>query len=63
MCSGFDDASVVNDDDLVGIHDGGESVCDNDGGASFLERPEGTQDFLFSAGVEGGGCLIEEDNL
>src|SRR5947208_14183076 len=58
----FDDATVIEDQNLIGMHNGGEPVCDDDGGATkhyvfqrLLTQP-------LSRRVHAGGCLVQNYN-
>ena len=58
MCPAFDHMSVLEDEDLVAVADGGEAVCnDNTGDAAFAD---GSHDFILGLGVERGGCLVQD---
>ena len=56
----LDDASVVEDDDLVGIADGGEAVGNDESGAPLHDAVHAALDELLGTGVDGGGCLVED---
>ena len=43
------DGTVVEDDDLVGVGDGGEAVCDVDGGASGSDAGKGVLDLALAS--------------
>ena len=51
--SGFHDLSFVEDADEVGIPDGGEAVCDDDGSAVFQQFFQGILDQSFRFGIQG----------
>jgi hypothetical protein len=58
----FDDATVFDDEDLVGLADGGEAVGDDEGGASLHEEVEAGLDEGFGFGVEGAGGFVEDED-
>ena len=41
MCPPFHDPSLIQDQDLVRVLDGGEPVCDHDGGAVLHQVDDG----------------------
>ena len=49
----LDDAALVQDDDVVGLAQGGDAVGDEDGGAVFHDLAEVAQNRLFGLGVHG----------
>lgn len=59
----LEDGAVFEDEDAVGHADGGEAVGDEDGHAVAGEFGETEEDVVFGAGVEGGGGLVEDDEL
>ena len=59
----FDDASVVEDDDLVGVHDRGEPVGDHDRRAAGEGLGQGLLDERLGFGVEVAGGLGEDDDV
>lgn len=56
----FDDLAVVEDHDDVGVLDGRESVGDDEDGASFHEGVHAALNEGFGAGIDGGGCFIQD---
>ena len=58
----FFDATIFEDDDLIGLKNRGEAMGDGDDRAAFGEEIEGALDFLFGLGIEGTGGFIEEEN-
>src|SRR5438105_4679154 len=54
----LDDFAIDEDDDAVGMHDGGEAVGDDEGGAVAHEVFEGILDEVFAGGVEGAGGFV-----
>ena len=59
----LDNAAVVEDGDAVGTDDGGEAVGDDHGGASTEEVVEGGLKEALALGVEGGGGLVEDEEV
>ena len=62
MGAEFDDASLVEDGDAVGVADGGDAVGDEDGGASAHDFAEMVEDFIFGVGVDAGEGVVEDEN-
>ena len=62
MVSAFDDAAVVEDDDLVELVEGNEAVGDDDSGPSFKKLQHQPHDPILGDGVEPRGRLIEYRN-
>ena len=58
----LDDVTVVEDDDLVGITDGGEAVGDDEGGAPLHDGVHALLHQLLSAGVDRGGRLVKDED-
>ena len=58
----FDDAPGFEDEDDVGVADGGEPVGDDDGGAAFEGLVEGGLDGGLGGVVQGGGGFVEDDD-
>ena len=58
----FDDASLVEDGDGVGVADGGNAVGDEDGGASAHDFAEVVEDFVFGVGVDAGEGVVEDED-
>jgi hypothetical protein len=59
----FDHFALMENDNLIGLINGGKSVSDDDGGATSHESVEGSLDGLFGFAVEGAGGFIENDHL
>ena len=57
-----DDRAPVEDDYLVGVFDGGQSVGDGDRGAAFGEGVEGCLERGFGGVVEGRRGLVEDED-
>lgn len=58
----LDDAALVEDENLIGALDGGQSVRDDEGGASAHESVEGFLHESFGLGVEGRGRFVEQQD-
>lgn len=58
----LDDVTVVEDDDLVGITDGTQTVGDDEGGAPLHEGVHATLHHLLGTGVDTGGRLVENED-
>ncbi|OSY37042.1 hypothetical protein BG653_06648 [Streptomyces platensis] len=54
-------ASLVQDQDAVGVRGEVQVVCDHDGGAALGEAPQGPEDALGGEGVQAGGGLVEDE--
>ena len=57
----FEDAAMVEDDDVIGLADGGEAVGNDEDGALAHEVVERLLDLAFGDGVHAGGGLVEDD--
>ena len=62
MTALFNDLAILDDDDVVRVADGGETVSDDEAGASFHEPQEGFLDAGFGACVHAGGGFVENEN-
>ena len=58
----FGDTTVFQDDDTIGVLNRGEPVGDGDDSAALLKLVEGLLDQFFRFGVEGGHCLVEQED-
>ena len=58
----LDDATVVEDDDLVGITDSREAMGDDESGASLHDGVHAPLYELFGTGVYRGCCLVENED-
>ena len=63
MRSLLDDPTLGEDEDTVGVADGGEAVGDDEGGATLHEALEGFVDEALGLAVEGGGGFVEEEDF
>ena len=59
VLAAFDYLAFVEDVDNVGVLDGGETVCDGDGGAALHEAVEGFLYEVLALGVEGGSGFVK----
>ena len=62
MRSAVDEPPLIEDEDLVGVDDGGEAVRDDDGRAIPGEGAERLLDAALGMGVRLGGRLVEEED-
>ena len=60
MCPAFCDPVLCDDDDLIGIPDGGETVGDGDGRPSFGELFQALLDPAFALVIKGAGCFVKD---
>ena len=58
----LDDAPMVEDDDLVGIAYGGETVGDNEGGAPAHDAIHAALHQLLRVGIDGASGLVEDEH-
>ena len=56
----FDDAACVEDDEVIGVADGGETMGDDHQGECAVQADEGVANPFFVAGVEGAGGFVED---
>src|SRR3984957_14691142 len=62
VAAGFDNKTVLDDENVVGVHDRRQPVGDDDRGASLAEFGERLLHVAFGFGIERGGRLIEQDD-
>lgn len=62
MVALFDDIAVFHYQDDISALDGGESVGYDKAGAAFHHRGKCILDFDLGTGIDGGGCLIEDQH-
>ena len=62
VCATFNYAPFVEHADEVGIFDGRQAVCYDQGGASVHKAVESLLNEFFAFGVEGRGCLVENQH-
>ena len=56
------DLPLLDDVDLVGSFDGGETVGDRDGGSSDLSSVQGVLHHLLALGVQSRGGLVQQQD-
>ena len=56
------DAAVLEDDDQIGVADGGEAVRDDEGRPPGEERPQSHLDAPLGADVDARGRLVEDED-
>src|SRR5207247_4305727 len=62
ICAVWDDAAVVEDDDVVGTGQRGETVRDDDRRVAAVARAEGVEDLRFGARVDGAERVVEQED-
>ena len=62
MIALFDDVSVFHDQDDISTLDGGETMSYDKAGTSFHHLGECVLDLDLGTGIDGGGCLIEDQH-
>ena len=62
MCAAFDDAAVIEHEDLVGIDDGRQAVRDDQGGAFARDLLEFGLDDLLGARIQRAGRFVEHED-
>ncbi len=62
VSAALDDASVFQYQNLVGIADGAEAVCDDETGATAHESLESLLYQPLGGGVDTGGSLVENED-
>ena len=62
MSSLFGDATFFENDNLVSLEDGVETVGDGDDGSTFRQLPRGLFEQGFSFRVEAGGGFVEDED-
>lgn len=62
MVALFDDIAVFHYQDDISALNGGESVGYDKAGAAFHHRGKCILDLDFGTGIDGGGCLIEDQH-
>ena len=63
MRADFLHPAVFDYQDAVGHADGAEAVGDEHGGFALRQLLEALEDLVLGAGVEGGGGLVEDEQL
>ena len=62
MGAALDDSPLLDDEDLVGAADGGETVGDDEGGAALHQLRQAGLDHGFRLGVERAGGFVEDED-
>src|SRR5271156_1935073 len=62
MGAALDDVSAFDNQNLIGAADGREAMRDHERGAALHEEAESLLDHGFGFGVEGRGCLVEDED-
>ena len=62
MGSFFCDATIFQDNDFVCVADGGEAVCNDEGGAALVDNFEGFSDSVFGFCVQGSGGFVQDED-
>ena len=63
MGTAFGNPFIGNVHDLVTAFNGGKPVCNDKGGSAFEQLVERSLELTFSFGVDGGGCLIQNQDF
>ena len=63
VCSLFDDQAVFEDNDFIDFAECAESMGDHEDGTPDNEFFQGRHDFQFSFDIEGGGWLIQHEDM
>ena len=58
----FDNMTVIDDDDVVGVADGAQAMGDDDGRPAFHESVQGSLNDLFTFRIEGRRRFIEDED-
>src|SRR5699024_9951957 len=62
VAAALDDAALFQDDDAVGVADGGQPVGDDEGGAAVHQAVHAGLDHRLGAGVDGAGGLVQDQH-
>src|ERR1700691_3575464 len=62
VAAGFDDQSVLDDENAIGVHDGGEPVRDDERRAVLAQLGDRLLHVVFGLRIERRGRLIEQDD-
>ena len=60
VIAAFDDAAAVQDQYLVGVFDGGQSMGNDEDGAAFHQGIHAPLDDLFGTGIDGAGGFVQD---
>ena len=58
----FGDVLIIDDDDLVGVPDGGQPVGDGDGGTVFRQLLQTLLDVALAFIIKGAGGLVQDQD-
>ena len=58
----LDDGAILHDEDDVGLADGREAVGNDEAGSALCHAVEGLLNADLGAGIDRGGCLIQNEN-
>ena len=62
VSAAFDDLAALDHQNRVGVHDGVQPMCDDDGGAVLAEMFDRFLHLLFGFGIKRRGGFIEQDD-
>lgn len=62
MRAGFDDATLVEHEDKIGIADGGKTMCNDDARATLHQANHGLLDVHFCSRIDIGRGFIEDED-
>ena len=62
VAAGFDELTMLHDEDVVGVANGGQAVRDDEHGLFASQLGEGLLHLLFGVRIEGGGGFVENEN-
>src|SRR5262249_45641124 len=58
----FDDGSILDDENAIGINDRVQAMCDHDRRSPLAKVLDRALNLPLGFGIERGGCLIEQDD-
>lgn len=62
VSAGFDDFSVFDKNQTMGVAEGGEAVGDSDSGAIVDENIQGVLDFFLGFDIDGGSGFVQDED-
>src|SRR5262249_26046233 len=62
VAAGFDDGSILDDENAIGINDRVQAMCDHDRRSPLAKVLDRALNLPLGFGIERGGCLIEQDD-
>src|SRR5215813_9331201 len=62
VAAGFDDGSILDDKNAIGIHDRVQAMCDHNRRSPLAKVLDRALNLPLGFGIERGGCLIEQDD-